>query len=164
MTVLTEDHATATLDTDKKGQAAMTNPIPSIVFEDGNCEVHVSRSLIDNSIYVQIDTRENVGNVRVELNDGPLYDGNPETDDAPGKLEEPARTQVRVLDGIRVTPGEVLVAERLVVMLDGSPKRDRRAVEVIVAAIGDGMLKSMLEDVLAVVARPGEEEDKENDR
>lgn len=39
---------------------------------------------MDGAHVVQIDTAESVGRVRVFINDGTVYDGDPETDEPPG--------------------------------------------------------------------------------
>lgn len=36
------------------------------------------------AIVVQIDTGEATGRIRVNLNDAPIWDGNPDTDSVPG--------------------------------------------------------------------------------
>lgn len=49
--------------------------------EDAPIEVHVYRSPIDGALVVQIDTTEDTGRVRVNINDGRLWDGDPETEE-----------------------------------------------------------------------------------
>ncbi|MGJ6127030.1 hypothetical protein QN239_31055 [Mycolicibacterium sp. Y3] len=41
-------------------------------------------SELDGARVVQIDTFEGAGRVRVMINDGPVYDGDPQTDEPPG--------------------------------------------------------------------------------
>src|SRR5690606_17780457 len=49
------------------------------------------RGASDGVPVVQIDTAQDAGRLRVNLNDGPpLYDGDPERDDAPGAFRGPS--------------------------------------------------------------------------
>lgn len=41
------------------------------------------------AIVVQIDTGKTAGRIRVNLNDAPIWDGNPDTDSAPGAFFDP---------------------------------------------------------------------------
>ena len=38
----------------------------------------------DGTTVVQVDTNSDTGRIRINLNDGILWDGNPDTDDSPG--------------------------------------------------------------------------------
>ena len=78
--------------------------------EAAGIDVHGYVSLIDGAAVAQIDTTEDTGRVRVFLNDGTIYDGHPERDDAPGQV-----CTLRDLDGTEdaadwLTPGHVLNA------------------------------------------------------
>lgn len=44
----------------------------------GDVDVVIFRSYIDGAIVVQIDSRESVQHIRVNLNEGTLFDGDPE--------------------------------------------------------------------------------------
>lgn len=81
--------------------------------EAAHIDVHGYVSLIDGAAVAQIDTHEANGRVRVFLNDGTIYDGDPETDDAPGQVYT-----LRDLDGTAdaadwLTPGHVLDAQEV---------------------------------------------------
>lgn len=52
--------------------------------EDGGVAVCEFASLLDDAHVVQIDTTATTGRVRVFINDGAVYDGDPETDEPPG--------------------------------------------------------------------------------
>lgn len=92
---------------------------PVITVATDALEVHVSRSLIDGVPYVQIDTRA-PGVVRVELNDGDLWDADPEQD-VPAMLDgfdilmprdEPEPVLKCLSCGEYVTPGKIRVTLR----------------------------------------------------
>lgn len=57
---------------------------PATGGEDGGVSVCEFASVFDDARVVQIDTTEATGRVRVFLNDGAVYDGDPETDEPPG--------------------------------------------------------------------------------
>lgn len=57
---------------------------PAVDDEDGEVSVCEFASLLDDARVVQIDTTETTGRVRVFINDGTVFDGDPETDEAPG--------------------------------------------------------------------------------
>lgn len=48
--------------------------------------VEVWPSAIDEATVVQVDTSEGVGRLRINVNDGAVYDGAPESDDPPGRF------------------------------------------------------------------------------
>lgn len=52
--------------------------------DDGEISVCEFASLLDDAHVVQIDTAATTGRVRVFINDGAVYDGDPETDEPPG--------------------------------------------------------------------------------
>ena len=49
-------------------------------------EVSMYRSDMDGTLVVQVDTDAAVGRIRVNLNDGPVWDGDPEADEGPESL------------------------------------------------------------------------------
>ena len=57
---------------------------PTTEEQEGGISVCEFASLLDDAHVVQIDTPETTGRVRVFLNDGAVYDGDPETDEPPG--------------------------------------------------------------------------------
>ncbi len=57
---------------------------PATAPEDGGIAVCDFASLLDDAHVVQIDTAATTGRVRVFINDGAVYDGDPETDEPPG--------------------------------------------------------------------------------
>jgi hypothetical protein len=67
----------------------------------------------DGVTVVQIDTPADAGRVRINLNDGPIYDGDPDTDDAPGSELAPlrgitlTREQLEAWAGVHLTDDEV---------------------------------------------------------
>lgn len=65
------------------GMDEAESPVASLRTSD--FEVHLSRSLVDGVPYLQIDTCE-PGSVRVDLNDGNIWDGDPE-EDVPALLD-----------------------------------------------------------------------------
>lgn len=48
------------------------------ITEEAPIEVTVYRSTIDGALVVQIDTEQDTGRVRVDLNDSAIWDGDPE--------------------------------------------------------------------------------------
>lgn len=71
------------------GVAALARPGHGIPADDQPAasrpvEVDVGISETDGTHLVQIDTADNTGRVRVFINDGTIYDGDPETDEPPG--------------------------------------------------------------------------------
>lgn len=81
--------------------------------EAAGIDVHGYVSLIDGAAVAQIDTTESTGRIRVFLNDGTIYDGNPEHDDAPRQVYT-----LRDLDGTDdaadwITTGHVLDAQEV---------------------------------------------------
>ncbi|WP_396908880.1 hypothetical protein [Mycolicibacterium sp.] len=42
----------------------------------------------DGTLVVQVDTHEDTGRIRINLNDGPIWDGDPDTDNPPGAYFE----------------------------------------------------------------------------
>ena len=81
--------------------------------EAAGIDVHGYVSLIDGASIAQIDTTESTNHVRVFLNDGTIYDGDPEHDDAPGQVYT-----LRDLDGTDdaadwITTGHVLDAQEV---------------------------------------------------
>ena len=88
-----------------------TKPISEIVTETISLNYENSDGLAQ--AIAQIDTNEGTGRVRVFLNDGTIYDGNPETDAAPGQVYT-----LRDLDGTDdaddwLTPGHTLDAQEV---------------------------------------------------
>lgn len=88
--------------------ARLAVAVPSDV-EDVDVSVWISE--IDASPVVQVDTYEQTGAVRVYLNDGTLFDGDPEVDETPGRTYRLAE-----LDGTDdaaewITAGHVLDAQ-----------------------------------------------------
>lgn len=53
------------------------------ITEEVPVEVSVHRSSIDGALVVQVDTTGDTGDLRVNLNDGMLWDGNPEYNHSP---------------------------------------------------------------------------------
>lgn len=79
------------------------------ITEDAPIEVTVYRSGIDAALVVEIDTTDETGNLRVNLNDGPIWEGDPESTTGPRELLmaiEDARA-----DTHKVTPDSLVTAD-----------------------------------------------------
>lgn len=67
----------------------------------------------DGVTVVQVDTPTDVGRVRINLNDGPIFDGDPNNDEAPGAELAPkkgivlTREQIEAWAGVHLTDDEV---------------------------------------------------------
>jgi len=53
--------------------------MPTTITEEAPIEVAVHRSPIDGALVVQIDTEAEAGDIRVNLNDGLIWHGDPES-------------------------------------------------------------------------------------
>lgn len=71
--------------------------------EERDVSVEVWESVQDDAIVVQIDTGEQSSRVRVNLNDGVLYDGDPEVDEAPG-WRKPGLEPFDVVGALSIRP------------------------------------------------------------
>ena len=78
------DDSNSTRDTDE-------NP-PHLIYDDRGLTVDIwpahpdlAEDGVPEAIVVQIDTGEKTGRLRVNINDGPIWDGDPEQDEQPGK-------------------------------------------------------------------------------
>ncbi len=69
------------LDSAERLAALVLNPTED---QDGAVTVREFASVLDDAHVVQIDTTEGTGRVRVFINDGAIYDGDPDTDEPPG--------------------------------------------------------------------------------
>ena len=70
------------LDSAERLAALVLDPITEE--QDGGVAVCEFASLLDDAHVVQIDTAASTGRVRVFINDGAVYDGDPQTDEPPG--------------------------------------------------------------------------------
>lgn len=87
------------------------------ITEDAPIDVATFRSPIDGALVVQIDTNAETGRVRVNLNEAPVYDGDPDSDEnAVALLVNIASLVIETNDGIKYptnAEGDAVLRERL---------------------------------------------------